>query len=878
MIRQRMSLFCMDVTETYHAYCLYWHRIWLGCSMNVVLRITHAAVIALLFAMGVGDCYAQTPIGGIVNKYVSVTSIVPCDSMVTVGNPISLRPGDRVLLIQMKGAGISTNNDPAFGTIMSIDGAGACEFLTIKRVDGERVSFTTGMVHTYDASGAVQLITVPTYTSARVTSQLTAQPWNGTVGGVVAIEVSESLYLNADISTSGLGFIGGRLSVPKSRCDISDYLLNWEFGLAGEKGEGIASLRVNYPLAGRGPLANGGGGGNGNNAGGGGGSNGGSGGKGGDANVYCRTNMSVGGLPGVVLGNYISQQRLYLGGGGGGSHQNDLQGTNGSNGGGIVIIKAGILHGNGRTISANGLSVVLDADMDAAGGGGAGGTVLLDVGVVTSPLSIHARGGNGGNVKHLYNGHGPGGGGGGGIVVTTQPLTNITIDVRGGTAGTHTNTSNEAYNQSRGAENGSQGVVITGFTWRVPVSYQLSAWGGGPICENVTTARLEATPGFATYVWSDGQTGQAINVSKAGTYSVIATDSSGCPRSAGGVNVWYNPTQFTMEDKLDFAAVPFEATKWMSMTFTNTDDEDIVIERFENAQNFRVISPSTTPVVVRAGTSALVVVEFYAIEDRTYDETITAFISAPCPDTHTVSLHALVSPIWSTFSIPDTTAAVGDTSFALPLNVYVLPDTTVLTATHLKIDVSMDARLFAPTTVTRGTIVGNVIDVLNNTRTLTIEIDSIDLYGLNNTVTYIKGAVLMSSVLESPIYSSNVEWIEVWQQPITDHDDGSLEVDPVCFQGGRAIKLYDMPTMSISPNPASDVVNIETRLSAPGTYGVEVSDLLGNTVHTESLEFSGTASEEHTISLDATAWSAGTYVVVYRTPLVAFSQRIVIAR
>lgn len=846
--------------------------------MNVVLRIYLVVAVVVASALSGIPTHAQTPIGGVVNKYVSVTSIIPCDSMVTVGSPMSFKPGERVMLIQMKGAKISSSNDPNFGTIEDIAGAGAFEFLTIKRVDGEKITFTSPMVHTYDPASAVQLVCVPVYNSARVTSTLTAPPWNGTIGGIVAIEVTGDLYLNEDIVVDGLGFVGGRLSVPKSRCDVSDYLLNWEFGLAGEKGEGIASLRVNYPLAGRGPMANGGGGGNGNNAGGGGGSNGGQGGIGGNANVYCTGNMTVGGLPGKTLGSYVPEQRLFFGGGGGGSHQNDLQGTNGSNGGGIVIIKAGILHGNGRNISANGLDVSFDADMDAAGGGGAGGTILIDAGVVTTPVNVRARGGNGGNIKHMYNGHGPGGGGGGGVIVTRQPLTNLNIDVQGGRPGTHTTKSNEAYLQSRGADSGRVGVLIPSFTWKSPVTLPLSIWGGGAICEGVTTTTIEATPGFASYVWSDGQTGQVITVSTAGTYSVIATDSSGCTRTAGGVQVWYNPTQYTMENRLDFAAVPLEATKWMSMTFTNTDDEPITIDRFINAANFRVISPATTPVTVAPNAAQLVVVEFYAAEDRTYDEEITMLISAPCPDTHTVSLHAVVSPIWATFSIPDTTADVGDTSFALPLNVYVLPDTTVLAATHLKINVSMDARLFAPMSVTRGEIVGNVIDVLNNTRTLTIEIDSVDLYGLQNTVTYIKGAVLMSSVLESQIYSGQAEWIKVWQQPITDHDGGSLQVEPVCFQGGRAIKLFDMPTMSISPNPATDIVNIETRLSAPGVYGVEVTDLLGNRVHSESLEFSGAKAEEHTIVLNATDWAAGTYLVVYKTPLVAFSQQIVIAR
>lgn len=847
--------------------------------MAVVLRI-HRLLLILVLCIGAAsvDVVAQTPIGGVVNRYVAVTGIVPCDSMVMVGNPTPFKPGERVLLIQMKGADISTANDPTFGTIRNIAGAGAAEFLTIKRVDGDKITFTTRMVHTYDAMGMVQLVSVPVYASARVTSRLSASPWNGTIGGVVVIEVTGDLYLNENVVVDGLGFAGGRLSVPKSRCDVSDYLLNWEFGLAGEKGEGIASLRVNYPLAGRGPLANGGGGGNGNNAGGGGGSNGGSGGKGGNANVYCKGNMTVGGLPGVVVSDYVTEQRFFLGGGGGGSHQNDLQGTNGGHGGGIVIIKAGILHGNGRMITANGRDVVLDADMDAAGGGGAGGTVLLDVGLVTTPLTVQVRGGNGGSIKHLYNGHGPGGGGGGGVVITRQPFSNVQVDVQGGRAGTHTNPSNEAYQQNRGAEDGLPGHVVSTFSWRSPNSLPLSVWGGGAICEGHTIATLEATPGFATYIWSDGQTGRIVYVDKAGSYSVTATDSSGCTRTAGTVEVWYNPTQFSLEDRLDFEAVPFEATKWMSMTFTNTDDESVVIDRWIDAPHFRIVSPSTSPFTVAPGASTLLIVEFYAAEDRTFDESISVIITSPCPDTHTVALHAVVSPIWATFQIPDTTAAVGDTTFALPLNVIISPDTTVLSATHLQIEVVMDARLFAPRYVTRGTIVGNVINVLTNTRTLTIEIDSIDLYGKNNTVTYIKGAVLMSNVQKTPIYSARAQWLKVWQQPITQHEGGSLEVDPVCFQGGRAIKLYDMPTMSISPNPATDVINIETRLSAPGVYGVEVSDLLGNRVHSEKLEFAGGHSEEHTIVLNAALWASGTYLVVYKTPLIAFSQQIVIAR
>lgn len=846
--------------------------------MDVLLRNTRLVIVVAVLLSSTLTALAQTSIGGVVNKYVTVTEVIPCDSLVRVGNQLTLKAGDRVLLVQMKGAKISSSNDPNFGTITDIASAGAYEFLTIKEVIDDSVIFTSAMVHAYDPSGIVQLVYVPVYASARITSTLTAPQWNGTTGGIVAIEVAGDLTMDADIKVDGLGFRGGRLSSPYSRCDVSDYLLNWDSELAGEKGEGITALRVNYSVAGRGPLANGGGGGNGNNSGGAGGSNGGTGGGGGDANMYCRVNMSVGGIGGASLTPYITDQRVFFGGGGGGAHQNDRQGTSGTNGGGIVIIKATTVHGNYHEISANGLDVTELANMDAAGGGGAGGTVVLDVTNVASPLQVFLRGGDGGSIEHLYNAHGPGGGGGGGILVTSRPLSNINVDLRGGSAGLHTIKSNEAYGDSRNADKGTDGAVITSFTWKVPATYTLEIWGGGAVCQNISSVQMEATPGYARYTWSDGQTGRVITVGKPGTYSVVAVDSSGCQRTATGVTVWTNPTQFTLPSSLDFAAVPFESTKWMTLQFENTDDEEITIERFENSQNFRVISPLPTPTTIAPGTSMPIVVEFYAIEDRTFNEKIRVFISAPCPDSQDVSLHAVVSPIWATFRMPDTTAQIGDTSFAMPLYVYVTPDTTILENTHLRVNVTMDSRLFSPTGVTNGRIVGNMIDVITNTRTLTIEIDSINLYGLDNLVTSIKGSALLSTVTETPIYSADAEWLRVWQQPITDHEGGSLEVDQVCFQYGRAIKLIDMPTMKIAPNPASDVVQISTRLSAAGVYSVEVYDILGNRIHGESLTFAGTTSEDHTIVIDAAPWAAGTYAVVYTTPLVAFTDRVTITR
>lgn len=845
--------------------------------MNRIVSEGRLTTILVLLVLSVLGLQAQTRISGVVNQYVQVTDVVPCDSLVRVGNPTNFVPGDRVLLIQMKGAQISNNNDPSYGTIEDISGAGAAEMLTIKRVDGEVIEFTTRLVHRYDVSGQIQLVRVPVYEDAIVEGTLTAKPWNSTIGGVLAIEVTGNLYLRSSIDVSGMGFTGGIVSPPISRCHITGYTMNWAFGQAGGKGEGITIGRAtNQTLAGRGPLANGGGGGNGNNAGGAGGGNGGAGGHGGDANLYCAPDLEVGGLPGNSLSQYVLDQRFFMGGGGGGAHQNDLQGTGGKNGGGIVIIRAGLLHGEGRRILANGSDVLDTADMDAAGGGGAGGTVLLDVGAVVTPVNVSVRGGNGGHVKHLYNAHGPGGGGGGGVVILTERFPTINMDLSGGLPGTHLNPSNEAYRQSRNATPGEEGSVFTDFVWKRPISIELDAWGGGPICEGVTSAVLEATPGFEEYLWSNGMTSRSITVTEPGTYSVTAIDAGGCRHTAGGIQVWYNSTEFSIPNEVDFGAVSLETTQTRTIPVRNEDDEDITLFGVANSANFRVIQPVTFPVVIPAGRTLQVSVEFYAAFDQEFAEDLLFIFDAPCPDTQSVRVKAIVSPIWATFRIPDLEAAVGDTNFEIPIYVDIRPDTAILNATHLRVSLTMDSRVFHPMRTTNGVITTNMIDLLTNTRTLTIELDSIDLRANDNFVTSVVGQVLMSPIGESVIEPYGAVWVKVWQVPITDYDPGSLLASETCFQGGRLVKIYTMPTMEIAPNPVSDVVTVTANVSVLGTYTLKVTDMEGRSVYEEHLWHGGQRDEAKTVPIDVAEWPSGMYVLRFSTPFAIHTRQLVV--
>ena len=398
---------------------------------------------------------AQTTISGVINSYTQVLliGVGSCPDSLMVNSTIGFAVGDSVLIIQMQGASIDSTNTALFGTINSYGNCGNFEFLKIVGINGNYIRFASSLKRSYSTNGAVQLVTKPVYSNANVAGILTAQPWNGTTGGVLTFSVTSDLFLNSDIDVSGIGFRGGSASV--------NFYTNWfyEFcfgnlpGRGGKKGEAIAAYFPNKEF-GRGAQASGGGGGNDINTGAAGGGNYGRGGHGGN-NYYSPDTLW--GLRGRSLLTGINQIKIFAGSGGGGGHQNNSVGSAGSNGGGIIMIYANNIIGNNYFIKANGASVIPIATIDGAGGGGAGGSILIDALNFTSNLKIHANGGKGGDQNYPPQCHGNGGGGGGGaLLFTSQTLPiNVLTSAIGGVQGI-----GKCNNSGNDAAKGDSGGVI----------------------------------------------------------------------------------------------------------------------------------------------------------------------------------------------------------------------------------------------------------------------------------------------------------------------------------------------------------------------------------------------------------------------------------
>ncbi len=400
-------------------------------------------------------------ISGVINQYTPVLSVDTCTARLSVSDTAGFHAGDRALLIQMQGAAIRTQNNAAYGEVLSLDGAGLFEQVYIDSVQQGQLYLRYPLQHRYDPAGMLQLVSFPHFQSAVVEDTLYAQPWNGVTGGVLALSVSGSLTLNAPLCADGAGFRGGKAFLPgDNNCSWllsqTAYVYgpgNWR---GSYKGEGLARTDPDKVL-GRGPQANGGGGGNDHNSGGGGGANGSAGGDGG-ANEEPSSFGCDGyfpGLGGIALS--ADSMRVFQGGGGGAGHANNNLGSAGGNGGGIIFLFADSLLGPDPVLSANGFPGAT-ANGDGGGGGGGGGTVWASIRYAVPGVQVSANGGSGG---HTYNNNqdrcfGPGGGGSGGRILTN--LTGIPIPAAG-LPGTVQASVNGCAGSTNGAEPGQPGLL-----------------------------------------------------------------------------------------------------------------------------------------------------------------------------------------------------------------------------------------------------------------------------------------------------------------------------------------------------------------------------------------------------------------------------------
>lgn len=447
--------------------------------------------------------------------------------------------GDMALLIQMQCVDMNLTESDAYGDGAAgrpaqgyLEPTGTCragqyEYLPAG-AGSSATSFVAGaaLQNTYVQANptastprrSFQVVRVPQYGNLTLGGALAGLAWNGSNGGVVALDVAKTLNLNGQsINMGAQGFRGGG-GRPSNTDGNNPYRARDASAAANShaaKGEGIAgtprwtftdgtpfdradttgtvvdntgTASIGYPGTGttadfdyaRGAPGNAGGGGQYfdgayHNGGGGGGANGGAGGRGAFgwraagwagvaadySNIETVTGQHLAAFGGGAFGG-AGIARLVMGGGGGAGDQNNNSTTtrdmSGATGGGIVLLRAGALTGSG-TIDVRGGLANNNPLNDAAGGGAGGGSaIVISPNWTAGVLTINAQGGQGGDSWPTGgSAHSGGGGGGGGVVVRSGAAS---ADISGGANGITNTADGPPGGAAHGALPGNSGVDL----------------------------------------------------------------------------------------------------------------------------------------------------------------------------------------------------------------------------------------------------------------------------------------------------------------------------------------------------------------------------------------------------------------------------------
>ena len=418
----------------------------------------------------------------------------------------SLQPGELVLIIQMQGASVnlvpnpikpfdlSGPSDSSYGTITNYNNCGNHEYRQVKSIpNATSIELDCPLEYNYTAAGKVQVIRVPRYKALTILAggNLTCDIWNGTTGGILAIEVLGNITINGTgkMDVSSKGFRGG-IRHRIANIDQPDRVWGMnKFHDVGAQGEGIAGDTTTYKtlnaMYGIGAIANGGGGGGNKSCGAGGGGNGG-----------IINNYFGSGVPDISTANFITAwNREYngfasitsSGGGRGGygytslnrdellygpgnaqwgsaANGYDRRLNNGGRGGRPLDYSTGKIFMGGGGGGGAGDRALSNNDARTAGGNGGGIISILSYGAINGNGSIIA---NGASVTQTTRDDGCGGAGAGGtIVINSQSnvASTIQLTANGGVGGIQDTP--PLANESEGPGGGGSGgyIAITGGT------------------------------------------------------------------------------------------------------------------------------------------------------------------------------------------------------------------------------------------------------------------------------------------------------------------------------------------------------------------------------------------------------------------------------
>lgn len=362
---------------------------------------------------------------------------------------------------------------------------------------------------------------------------------------------------------------------------------------------------------------------------------------------------------------------------------------------------------------------------------------------------------------------------------------------------------------------------------RVPPKVTLTV-GVNPHCEGDSVTLDAGNFGYASYVWSDGETMQSIRVTDPGNYWVAVTDTNGCMDTSAAFTVRIIPGPKPV------------ITPPGPISICSCDS--VVLDAGANFQTYLWSTGETTrQIVVR--------------DSGSYTVTVTEALGGCKGRSAPVVVH--VSRPYSAVSIPAVVEAAPGETVVIPIRVDSIAVPSPCNFAGFTATLSFNKNLLAPTGSTPSCASNSLGDLCS----VTIHGRRIDNSGVLANLQFI---AMLGDTDQTPLTLQSFTWDDC--QAADTALNGEFRLQNVCTVGGKRL-FFAVGRLDLKqnrPNPFNPTTEIEYEITEPGRTRLFVSNMLGQTIAV--LADGDIDPGRYQVTFDAGEIPSGIYLYTLQTP------------
>lgn len=394
------------------------------------------------------------------------------------------------------------------------------------------------------------------------------------------------------------------------------------------------------------------------------------------------------------------------------------------------------------------------------------------------------------------------------------------------------------------------------------------------LCEG-ETVDLEVSEDFASYLWSTGETTKKITVDAAGEYTVTVYDETGCSASKSA-NVILNFVELALDkNTIEFSEVCIGETTNQTLQISNINENDIRIEKYEYS-----LSSSFGDVINGSMNTSFILTpsESYEIDlsispdiPANWTGKIVIYVSAPCEAIYEAELSAR-SIHRTTFDLPELKLDAGTENIQISMTIDQNCEINTNFASDYRAVVKFDAYYYN----LQNTLEGIQPNINFEDGYVFAEIvGTYNFTGNNqNKIFTMIGQALVGREEETPLTLEEFEWIN--PNIYFEETPGTLFINPFCQQDLFQITYFEPTQISISPNPAENIISAKINSEEVGHFSLLIVNSIGTTV--KRIEFNNNSKINDTIELSLEDLSSGIYNVILSAPWTHHSEQLIIIK